>query len=297
MKQAWRDYALFHALQVYSQDMDPAYPVLKHLQRGLDPERQVWLSFLHVAYYHLGSALAAFERYPDPCLPEDLLKLPCATERRGHRDPRKLAEHFIALRQTAEDNGGLHAWISSQVSEDPLESWSSVVKALQTIHGNGRWASYKMSEILWKVNGFALEAPDMGHANSSGPRQGLALLFDSLPQGNSPGDIALLDQLSLEVVEFLKSEGARVSIETAETSLCDFHALVEGRYYVGHDIDGMLEQIIKVPSGVSEIAYAARSATIPPEYLGELNGWTGIDRQRKRIYRDTGKIVTRRQSV
>lgn len=297
MNQLWRDYALFHVYQVYSQDMDPAYPVLATIECDMDPEQQVWFSFLHVAYYNLGSALAVFERYSEPTVPTDLLKLPCATERRGNRDPRRLAAHFASICDIAEQHGGLHAWLSSHIVTDPIDSWNNVVAALQTIHGNGRWASYKMSEILWKVNGFNLRAPDMGHANSSGPRQGLALLFDSLPQGNTASDIKVLDGLSDQVVDFLKGVGAQVSIETAETSLCDFHALCDGRYYVGHDIDAMLEQINKVPSGLSPIAFAARRATIPNEYLGELNGWSGVDPERKRIYRDTGVVITRGQNV
>ena len=35
----------------------------------------------------------------------------------------------------------------------------------------------------------------------------------------------------------------RRGIEQVETILCDFHALAEGRYYVGHDIDQMQEQL------------------------------------------------------
>ena len=133
----------------------------------------------------------------------------------------------------------------------------------------------------------------MGNANSSGPRKGLGLFFPGLPQGNSPTEIQYLDKLSEQVVENLQGKVSQVSMETAETSLCDFYALNKGRYYVGIDIDEMQEQLLRVPSDLTPLAFKARYETLPHEYLGELNGWEGIDKKRKGVYRDTREIALR----
>lgn len=295
-KQLWEDFATFHAIQTYSQDMDPIYPVLKEVGSHFLDESATWLVFLHVAYYHIGSALKVFSLYRHPTVPqEELLKLPCLVARRGHRDPIRLAKHLDSLCLKAAQHNGLHAWISSLIIPgDPKGSWKVVNDELMTIWGNGRWAAYKTAEMLWKCNGFELEAPDMGHANSSGPRKGLQMLYgNNLPQGNSPGEIEKLDKLSLNVVQFLANKNLEVGIETAETSLCDFYALKNGRYYPGIDIDEMQECLDKVPSDLTEWAYKARQKVIPHEYLGELNGWKEIDKSRKQVYRITGQILER----
>ncbi|MGH8921209.1 MAG: hypothetical protein ACRDZY_13105, partial [Acidimicrobiales bacterium] len=54
------DYVRWHHLQVATRDVDPTYPVLAGVVRrlALGADAAAWLVLLHVAYYHLGSALA-----------------------------------------------------------------------------------------------------------------------------------------------------------------------------------------------------------------------------------------------
>jgi hypothetical protein len=124
----------------------------------------------------------------------------------------------------------------------------------------------------------------MGHANSSGSRKGLELLYNNLPQGNTENEIKLLDTISEDLVLYMKRSGVEVSIETAETSLCDFNSLKKGKYYSGIDIDHMQEDLLKVPSIYTDLAFEARKKLIPNEYLGELNGWVGVRKEKKKEY-------------
>lgn len=286
----WHDYVRFHREQMESWDIDPVYPVLKWIGRDADRESALWLTFLHVAYYHIGSALAVWHEYPLPTVPrDDLLKLPTGTERRAHRDPAKLKKHLTDLVA----RGSLEDFLALAVRKDPLRSWARMELLLQTIWGNGRWATYKTSEMLMKVNDVPLQATDMGHKNGSGSRHGLKLLFPEAPTGNSAREIALLDRLSQTLVDKLRAEGAPATLETAETSLCDFHSMLKGRYYVGHDIDAMLSQLQAVRSPLTEVALQARKETLPHRYLGELNGWGRTDDDRKRHYKLTGEVLFR----
>jgi hypothetical protein len=291
----WADYALFHEAQTQSRDMDPTYPVLEWFADSMDRESGLWLTFLFVGYYHMGSALKAFSLYPTPTVPDEAtLKLPIAQPRRSHRATLRFAQHLDSLCAKVDQHGKLGAWLdAATTSQDPIENWKTLNNELTTVFGNGRWAAYKTAEILMKSHQFNLAAPDMGNANSSGPRKGLGLFFPGLPQGNSPAEIARLDELSLKVVEHLTGKTSQVSIETAETSLCDFYALNKGRYYVGIDIDEMQEQLLRVPSDLTHLEFKARHDTLPHEYLGELNGWEGIDKTRKSIYAATRQIALR----
>lgn len=300
----WEDYRRFHLHALSTRDVDPVYPVLLHLLRslGADTETRLWAVLLHVAYYDLGSSLRVLAEVPRPGpVPPALLGLPCATERRGHRNRPALDAHLRSIGQQIQKYGSLTDWLSpvydlsdGRGNIDEQLAWGAASDLIGRLFGNGRWAAYKTCEMLAAVAGMPLRAPDMGHAHSTGPRKGLALLSPApIPLGNSPEEISQLDRLSRFLVEDLRDDGAAASIETAETTLCDFHALSVGRYYVGHDIDKMQHQLSTAPSGLSGAAFAARQAALPAEYLGECTDRSGVDRERRRAYRDTGEILTR----
>jgi len=284
--QLFEDFVKFHNEQIYSQDCDPVYPVLKHIGKDNTRTEQVWLTFLHVSFYHLGSALKVFSDFTAPSEKiMQFVKLPTGTERRAHRNPPNLIRHWQALIDIHETYGGLDKWIDTFIKDEPKQNWQNINQVLTLPFGNGRWAAYKTAEMLMKVNDYPLEATDMGHKNSSGPRHGLELFYKDLPQGQSDEEIALLDTRSEEFVKAMRVTGANVSIETAETSLCDFHSMTKGRYYSGIDIDAMQTQLLKVPSKLTDKAFEARKATIPNEYLGELNGWIGVRKEKQNDYR------------
>lgn len=292
------DFRRFHRLAVETGDVDPVYPVLRAYGawHGTTHENLLRLTFLHVAYYNLGSAIRAWHHLGTE---DERLRLPTGVERRGHRDPRKLARHLAQLDYIANDRGGYTGWLDRAMADEdtPEGRWDAVSDAVLSLYGNGRWAAYKACEMLAKVNGYELHAPDMGHAYSSGPRKGLELLVPNLPAGNSRDAVQVLDLASVALVAELGDEGLPgADVETVETTLCDFHATVTGGYYVGHDIDLLLAALLAwTPETLPghAVLMEARRTSFPDAYLGELHGWTGPDRVRKRAYKDTGVIVER----
>ncbi len=295
-KDLWWDYAKFHTLALLTRDVDPVYPVLKRFLelQDVDPgsDDGLWLSVAHLTWYDMGSALRAWSSVALAAEAPGV-RLRCATERRGNRDDNQLKANLASWREAAEASGSLGAFLTDGLPEEPVERWRDVVRRIQLVHGNGRWASYKLAEILNKVNGVELEFGDMGHANSSGPRQGLALLVADLPAGDSAKDVRALDEISEVFVAGLRQRGLPAPIEEVETTLCDFHALFGGRYYVGNDIDQMQGQLLDQPMSFTDDAFQARYDRLPHPYLGELGGWVGVDRQRQKAYRDTGEILVR----
>jgi len=277
----WHAYKSFHCAEIDTGDVDPVYPVLGAVGRMQDwtADQVVRAVFLHVAYYDLGSALAAVDAWPTR-----LTGLPCGTERRGHRTADRLAKHLDAV----------DAWLGDAPAErvfdlcsgSPADDFDNVVRCVGEIPGNGRWASYKTAEMLWKVGGLPLDAQRLEIEGSSGPAAGLRLLApDSTPT-------ELLAKLLMADLE--GSIGAPVRPEQVETTLCDFHALFTGRYYVGHDIDQMLAQLVRADQTPSvRAAFGARAEVLPWAYLGEQHGWLGPDSQRRRVFYDTGRIVLR----
>ncbi|AGT12739.1 hypothetical protein PHELEMICH_3 [Mycobacterium phage Phelemich] len=281
------DYGTWHRAQVSTGDIDPAYPVLRLVGDALGGGDALgWLVLRHVAYYHLGSALRSMQEAPGAALPDRLLKLRTGTERRGNRDVRAFRRHWDTLRADVEDHGGPVRWLRPEATG--VAGWEELTQRILAVHGNGRWAAYKLCEISAKVMGNPITAPDAGHAHSTGPRKGLARLFGAI-EGNTPSVIALLDRQTAELAAWL----GEPDIAQVETSLCDFNSGCCGRYYIGKDIDEQQEHLLAVPSDLTAVAFSARAGAFASKYRGEVGGWVGIDKARCRVYRDSGRIVTR----
>jgi len=282
-------YGRWHHLQVMTSDLDPVYPVLASLiaDEGLSKDSAAWLVLAHVAFYDAGSAQAAW-RLTDgdlanlgPRLDQVMTITRTGVERRGNRDPAQRRKHLVGL---ARIGGQPWAWLG----QDGWD-WPVLNHHLMSLPGNGRWAAYKAAEMCQKVLGAPTRATDAGHAYSSGPRKGLDLLVNGLPTGNTPDAVRYLDAITDWLAERIGEE----DIAQVETSLCDFHSLARGNYYLGHDIDAHLAQVLRAEAPDRKPLMKARLAALPQDYLGECHGWNGPDRLRKAHFALTGEILTR----
>lgn len=311
-KRTIRPFCAFAREHLYSEDIDPVYPVLKWIQRDMETEVALWSTFLYVSWYNLSSGLEVFTAWPEKN--EGILnwlkteRFPTGVERRNLRGGR-VHGHIQSYFETLADYETQYDfWFEdiphrrAKTLQERHENWLQVNENIRKLFGNGRWASYKMLEILERVNGFSslMEAPDMGHAHSSGPRKGLARFYGHV-EGQTSDAIQLLDDMGLDLQHRVsRALGHEVEIEHLETMLCDWNSLAKGKYVVGHDIDQMLEQANKArrEGNLSKSNYKlimkARRAALPHEYLGELNGWDSGDKERDRHFVKRGKILIRK---
>jgi hypothetical protein len=283
-----------------SYDIDPVYPVLHALIHDLhlDEAKADWLTVLYLAYYELSSGLEAFLRYPDPALARSAgllgdfatLKLPTGIERRGLRQPHLMAEHLDDWLGRF-DGGSFFTGVTQLFSTDREFNCGALDMYLRSIRFNGRWAAYKGCEVMQKVRGYAVQLTTAGHENSTGPRDGLALFFPAV-RGQRPEHIAILDEQTRMLMAWAEQFGCPLQVEECETLLCDFRSLATGRYYVGHDIDLMLEGIGNAAVEVQQRLMRARRA-LPHEYRGESHGWDGRDREAMGAYAERGAILFR----
>lgn len=299
------DLANFAYWHVKSGDIDPVYPVLETFHREWceTEEEALRLTFLYVAYYNLPSALSAWTQSVFtkanrlPTL--EIAKYATGTERRAHRVPRKLIEHLDYLDGIAANYGSLTQWLRHDLTDDPYYNWRSTQDKLRSVRHNGRWAAYKTGEILATVHHWQLKPTDAGHDFSSGPRKGLEDCYAeaSQHQGFKPDAVRALDMLTCDLSRYLQNAtGLPLPVEQVETVLCDWHSTLKGNYYVGHDIDILLEQSHKARDrGVltervfDELSYA-REMAFEHRWLGEHNDWNGVRKDLKRAYRDHGTI-------
>lgn len=311
-KRHFRALCVFAKHMLATEDIDPLYPVLRELQEGMSRDQALWHSFLYVAWYNLPSATAAFDLCPEP--DERLLDLidpswPTGTERRANRGGKVIDHIRDYLDKVAEARGMQEPVYYNGIPhhggcdlEQRHENWRVINDNIRSIWGNGRWAGYKHCEVLRRVNGSQLlEAPDAGHQFSTGPREGLHMLYGELA-GQGKDLIDLLDEMTLDLQVRFARRGLEMDIEHVETILCNYKSLAKGKYYVGHDIDELQEQIETcfergiISKRQRARLYDAREESLPANYLGELCGWEGVDKTRNKHFVRTGKIAIRKQS-
>jgi hypothetical protein len=232
------DMARFGRRLIQSGDIDPAYPVLKHLYqaRSLDLEQALWQTAVYVAFYHLPSALAFYREHPSPGRITDAdAPFPCGIERRGLRGG-KVVRHLNHLSNEFRVFG-IAQWITQGWGTDPRQNFRVFTKQAMGLWNNGRWAAFKWAELLKKVHRLPLDAPDMCLEHCSGPREGLLMAY-GLPETTTTQ--RLNEQAMLLRCDLAHNHNLHIADwEELETLLCNWHSYRLGKYEIGHDIHEM----------------------------------------------------------
>ena len=283
-------FAQFSAAQIASGDIDPMYPTLKRLYaaQGLDRKTAMWRTFLFMTWYDIGSANAAWKVAPEPARIEGL-NLPTGIERRRFRArPAIVTAHVDAMLKLS--GGDLERWVLSVIGSGGAAGWTAARRQYEQLPWSGNWSSYKWTNLLLNVHDFPLEATDIGVGGGrefAGPIPGMVRLTGQ-PWKACATDVGLQRELLVEARRRGSNSGG---LDQLETALCDFNSLCKGHYYVGHDIDSQQSQLLRI-NAPKEI-WEARQASFPRSYLGEFNGWTGVDKALNKMFSERGVLITR----
>lgn len=301
----FNDFITFAGLQIASTDIDPVYPVLRHSfdAQKLEPEIQAWRLLLYVTWYHLGTAEQAWTRWPFPdiLLPTSetsdwLVQAKTGVERRGFRGnigALCFINDTLSEARGPKQDRTLIGWIYRISAAyggglQPERAWDGIRSEFQRARGAGPWASYKWADLVTHVLGFPITASDIGvggNGKEAGPVTGLMRLTnwtrDWCLRPQTQREFFTQCNLAFQTRGLPSFQG----LEQMETALCDFNSLCKGTYYVGHDIDAMMEQLLPTSA-----LWISRSVVIPESYRGEDRGWSGVRRKLKTRYRDTGAL-------
>lgn len=288
------DFLEFARLQKQACDIDPLYPVLKYIFEkwygDLDSASALWAVMVYVAYYNAPSALTVLHSLPAYAVPRgDAAKLPTGIERRGLRGGTPLTRHLAEVYYQGEFYGDLKRWLQEGWARNiPQDDWDATRRQAMLAWGNGRWATYKLAEVLQKVLGWPIQAGDMGMDGASGPKQGLQMLF-----GHNRRDGYTWKTSEFEAQgrwlwhRAALQEGIEVDLAEIETCLCDYHGMMIGRYFVGHDVGLLYEDTHKLEDGPTRrVIIEAAEAVLPAPY------WRPIEPKRRSVYTKTGRMPT-----
>jgi hypothetical protein len=275
----FKQFIAFSVEHKRSGDIDPVYLVLRqvHKIRGYDLNEAIWHTLLYVTWYHLGSGEIMKQRHPMPEIITTQPKLNTGVERRGFRGNTKGCELLSDVMNSWRGES-MTGWLRGLCcANDPKTRWNMIRDDFAKIKYNGVWASYKWCDLVKNVLGFPITSPDIGvggGGENAGPVPGLVRLT-GLDWKRCARDI----DLQQKFYEYCKNAGIPWDgLEEMETALCDFNTHKKGHYYVGHDIDLMMQQVAGIP-GENDY-WQARAEAFREQYLGENNGWFGVRKGR-----------------
>lgn len=267
--------------QLETGDYDAHIPwmvgLMKKFELRLD--EAVEIGFLYMAYYNEASAWQHWAWHkmlrPDE-LKKTLRQLPIESQRRNLYGGR-IEEHLCELHEMNLEK----PWLERLQS---CGSWEDLLDEIESVYGNGRWASYTTSELMLHLAKLDLEPDSFEILTSSGPLNGLLAL------GLQP-----CEETAKEVHEALGAEGISTTYSQLESLLCDWCGVcTKGSFYSGRNIDRQQARIIKVErmtgASLPEL-WEIRKEVYPHKSLGELNGWVGIDKERLKHYKRSGEVL------
>ena len=289
-----RDFARFGRALILSGDMDPQFLILKHVYEELELDRNtaLWFTCVYLLYYHLGSAVQAWKRYPEP----DIVRkkdwnndLPYFKQRRcfrGNNHARNQINTIVKI-----SDGDLAAWVDNLVGDGGEDGWARVREAASEIPYHGPWSSYKLCDLLAFVHNYDISAPDIGTkpGATAGPIAGLRSLT-----GLSWERCANDNQLHRDLLKMIQDLDVPTNrLDILESMLCDWQSLINGRYYLFHDIDRDLAQLETADKNnkYTKLLYKARYKIFDKRALGELNDWKSVRKGLNSVYRDRRRLI------
>jgi len=113
-----------------------------------------------------------------------------------------------------------------------------------------------------------------------------------------PSSYALLDKGVQTLYARCKHQGLEIKDYTSILPrVCSFRNLFKGNRYVGFHQDRQLEGMYQISAlkdtnlDCIQTLYDIRRSLYPEYLLGELNDWTGIRRDRKKLFLTTGRLL------
>lgn len=188
----------------------------------------------------------------------------------------------------------------SDVTEIDLNKWISSVETYPLF---GRFSAYLYLETAaWLLDIPVINA-EMDWENGATATSGLlnlygydkaAMEYDRTRKLQEPFNHEYMEKLVKPVLKAIAAANGDNNITKVETSLCAYRKFFKGTRYNGFYLDRMLEEIIAMKNDyptISSELLAIRCNSYSAEYLGEISGWTGIRKDMKKKYRETGIIT------
>lgn len=205
-------------------------------------------------------------------------------------------------------NSGLYDFVKANESANPETTYKRIQAQIMKINEVGRFASDLFLELLVlmksDLNLNIKEPAALDWKNCSNLTSGTYNIFYEDEKANEydrTGVVTDMEKkyLTLKIKQIQKEIARTYPEQSAEVSvfvgkICSFRNLFKGARYGGFHHDRQLgvlrnyETLFPEYDYVWKHCYEIRKAIYPNKLLGELNGWDGIRKERKRLWLTKG---------
>lgn len=207
-----------------------------------------------------------------------------------------------------------YRWFSSLYDEqdDPEEKYTKVFSVLSSWKYMGRFSSELFMLAIDAVSEYSglplirAESPPFDWKSGSNVTSGMLNLLYLDEEANlydktgvlNPKLYDLLDEGINTLYDQCDVRGLEVTdYTTILPRICSFRNLFKGNRYVGFHQDRQLEGIHQISRLKTTdltcipVLYDIRKSLYPAYLLGELNNWSGIRKERKKLFLNTGRLL------
>lgn len=301
--QHWGQFQEFCELEVAAAGPDPHLSLAGWLSRGVDDLERAWRLACYVAPYFVAPAMIIWSVWPlDRILKSSYTEvfdwvytnwkgLSLRTERRAVKSPEKLTKCLISAAH----------WVDNEYyGIQQLKTYDEAWDKAREIYSFGRYACIKYMESLHRYAGLPVSLSDLRPAGAWSPKLSLSYLapeHDELLNRSTDSklNIAKINEVGAQVHKELMPNLTPFQFEVL---LCNYRQSLKSTY-VGRHHDSELEQWSKLSNYWGPVSmhqfgdfFASRAALIEPEYLGEVNGWSGKRKELSTVFKDHGYFWT-----
>ena len=200
-------------------------------------------------------------------------------------------------------------WLQSHLQDDPEQSYDSIYNFLVKRKFMGRFSAelflqnftYFYMDKIWNIN--IREPMKFDWTQYANETSGLLNIFYQDEEANefdrhhrlSPQLIAFLDKANGAVRQYLLQTYGEYDATPLiyMPRICTFRNFCKQRRYAGFHHDRQLGFLLSYQkargnSPLIQELFDIRKSIFPHRFLGELNGWTGIRPERKKLFIATG---------
>ena len=315
-EERWQNFKDYYVKCMVFGECDPSYPAMNYVADRLEYnlEQRYWMAFLYGINYCVPTTYFMQCDFPDyenvdiPRLQKwwdtNKQKLIFQTDRAKVKN----FDFFVRIFESYRDLIG-----DSQVAtfdrfkdiDDPIDAYDAVYEFTSQIYYFGRFSLFNYLEALHELTDLKLHPSILDLKEAESCRNGMCYAC------NMDNQITMHHKKPKETIEFdviqeklfkvkqeLQNENPEIDVNywNLETVSCAQKKLFWKSRYYGYYIDRQLEELNyleeQVRDGVEwSLLWDFRREFFDPWFLGELNGWKGIRKERMNIFKDTGRLV------
>lgn len=280
-------------------------------RHNMTRDETVNMCYLMSVTYNELTCIVLFEMLKE-CTPDEIWEKYKADLSFGSaRKYAKNNDQFVQLIEDwkVETKNAPYEWLLSQILPSEEQTCINIQRAIQNINNVGRFAADLFIEMVVymkeSLNIRVKEPLKIDWKNCANLTSGIynifyederANLFDKTKKVSKQDILYLSSKLRViqkEIQREYPEQDSEVSMFIGK--ICSFRNLFKNARYGGFHHDrqlGVLKTYEKTFPGYKDIweeCYIIRKDIFPDRFLGELHGWDGIRKERKKIWLTTGK--------